>query len=570
MKDAIRASQMFPATHRADPSDAGTPGHKLLVRAGLIRQTAAGIFTLLPLAIRVLTKIEAIVRDEMNTIGGLEVHLPILQPRELWQQTGRWDRYVGDRIMFQLKDRKGQAFGISPTAEEVVTDLVRVDLSSYGQLPLNLYQIEWKGRDELRPRMGLLRCREFRMKDAYTFDVDEAGMRRSYDQHREAYANMFRRMGFDFISVQADSGAIGGKGSAEFMALCPVGEDVLLTCDHCDYGANREKAESHFAPQAYLGISNPLRKEPTPNVRTVDELERFFSLTSRQMVKTIIYVADDQPVAICCRGDLTINEVKLKNFLGATQLDVADDATVVEATGAPVGFAGPIGLKGVSRIIYDTSLEPMTNFLCGCNQVDVHLLDVNFGRDLPRPESFHDVHDAQADDTCSVCNQGTLRESRGIELGHVFQLQQGYAEKLKVTFTGADGEEATPWMGCYGIGTTRCLQALSEQHHDQDGIKWPAQMAPFETVIVPTASAEDSVQRQVAERLFAAMAETGKEVVLDDRDMRFGAKMKDALLVGYPSIYVVGRDAVDNKVEVQDRATGEKRTVELRELLDPS
>lgn len=568
MKDSIRATEMFPFTLRTDPSDAATPGHKYLVRAGYIRQLASGLFVLGPLAMRVLWKIEQIVREEMNAIGGLEVNLSTMQPQELWARTGRLERYQRDGIMFSLLDRRNQPFCLAPTAEEVVTFIAGHDLSSYAQLPLNLWQMDWKYRDEFRPRMGLVRGRVFRMKDAYTFDVDETGMRGSYENHRQAYTNMFTRMGFRFISVQADSGAIGGKGSAEFMALSEHGEDVLLTCDSCDYGANLDKAESVFGRPEYDQNLRSMHKDATPNIRTVEQLRQFFDLTAQHMMKTIVYLADERPIAVCCRGDLEINEVKLKNLLGSTQLVIADDHTVVAVTGAPVGFAGPVGLKNVDRIIFDTSVEPMTNFLCGCNEADYHLLDVNLGRDLPRPEQFYDVHNAWEGDLCMACRTGNLKESKGIEIGHIFMLQQGYAEALGVTFLAEDGRSHIPWMGCYGVGTTRCLQALVEQHHDSDGIKWPEAVAPFRFVLVPTNTLPGSGQFQLAERLFDSLTKARQEVVLDDRNMGFGAKMKDALLIGYPRIVVVGRGADDGLLELQVRARGERQTMVAEDFLN--
>lgn len=566
MRNAIRASQLFPATLRQQSSDASTPGQQLLVRSGYIRQLTSGVFTLGPLAMRVLWKVEVIVREEMNAIGGMEVNLPILQPAELWEQTGRWKRYVQDGIMFSGKDRRGQMFGLAPTAEEVVTAFVAADLQSYTQLPLTLWQMDWKFRDEIRPRLGLIRSRMFRMKDSYSFDQDEVAMRHSYEAHRQAYDNMFTRMGFKFISVQADSGAIGGKGSAEFMALSEYGEDVLLTCNHCNYGANRDKADAAFPTFEYDQSLRLIRKEATPAIRSVEELEKFFNLSARQMVKTIIYVADGTPVAVCCRGDLPINEVKLQNLLGASQMIIADDATVISVTKVPVGFAGPINLSSV-RILFDASTEPMTNFLCGCNEEDRHMLDVNFGRDIPRPERFVDVHSAQAGDGCLECKTGVLCESRGIEMGHIFMLQQGYAEKLGCRFLGADGLRHYPWMGCYGVGTTRCIQALAEQHHDKDGLKWPVQVAPFQYVIVPTAG-PGSVQHTLAESLFDSLADAGKEVVFDDRSLGFGARMKDALLLGYPEILVVGRGAEQGLIERQERLSGERTEISASQF-DP-
>jgi len=563
MKPQMRVSQIFPASYRGDVTGAETPGHKLLLRAGYIRQVAAGLFHLGPLAMRVLHKIEAIVREEMNASGALEVNLSLLQPGDLWRQSGRLERYKHDGIIFGGKDRKGSDLYFAPTAEEVVTAWAAADLRSHKQMPLTLWQMDWKMRDELRPRMGLMRGRLFRMKDAYSFDADEEGMRRSYQVQREAYARIFTRMGFRFISVQADSGAIGGKGSAEFMALTNVGEDTLLNCDHCDYGANVEKAESIFAGFEYSNESKPLRKIPTPNVRTIEELETFLGISSRQMVKTLIYVADQVPVAVCCRGDLTVNEVKLKNVLGAGVLEIATEAVVTAATGAPVGFAGPLGLKSSLRLIFDTSVKDMRSFLCGANETDQHFLDVHFGRDLPAPVGFHDVHTARAGDRCVQCNEGTLSESRGIEVGHVFMLQQGYAEKMGVAFQGADTKPRAPWMGCYGIGTTRCLHAMAEQQCDEKGLIWPEAIAPYQYAIIPAAYKEGSVAKIAADALFERMSQRGDEVVLDDRDGSFGSKIADAELFGFPKIIVVGRKAGEGIIELVNRMTGERSEVSI-------
>jgi prolyl-tRNA synthetase len=494
----------------------------------------------------------------MNSTGALEVNLALMQPGDLWRQSGRLERYQRDGIIFGGKDRKGNDLYLAPTAEEVVTAWAAADLRSHKQMPLSLWQMDWKFRDELRPRMGLMRGRLFRMKDAYSFDADEEGMQRSYEKQRQAYTRIFTRMGFRFIGVQADSGAIGGKGSAEFMALTNFGEDLLLTCNRCDYGANVEKAESKLTPHEYSPELRPLQKAHTPNVRTIADLESFLSVSARDMVKTLIYVADQVPVAVCCRGDLEINEVKLKNVLGASELEIASEAVVTATTGAPVGFAGPVGLPSSLKIVFDESVRPMRSFLCGANEADQHFMDVHFGRDLPAPESFPDVHSAQAGDLCSQCPEGTLTESRGIEIGHVFMLQQSYAEKLGVAFQGADTKPRTPWMGCYGIGTTRCLQAMAEQQCDEKGLVWPEAIAPYRYAIIPASYKEGSAARTAADALFELLTQRGEEVLLDDRDGSFGAKMADAELLGFPKIIVVGRKAAEGIVEVVDRKSGER------------
>ena len=559
MQRTIRASRFFPSTQRHAPNDAVTPGHKLLLRAGFIRQVGSGVFILAPLAMRVLAKIEAIIREEMNRIGGLEVSLPILQPADLWKQSGRWDRYVRDGIMFRSVDRHNQEYGVAPTAEEMATFFAAMDLQSYAQLPLMLWQMDWKFRDEIRPRMGLIRSRAFRMKDSYSFDENEEGMRRSYGLHRKAYQRIFERMEVDFVSVQADSGAIGGKGSSEFMALSEYGEDILLTCSTCDYGANREKAESIVSSHNDDAIERPLRKEPTPGLTTIQQLCNHFGVSERDIMKTVIYVSDGVPLAVCCRGDLEINEIKLANLVRSEKLELADESLVRSTTGVRVGFAGPIGLKRSVRVIFDVSTKAAKNVICGCNEEDMHLFDVNFGRDIPTPDQFYDVHVAKAGDGCPSCSSGILRESKGVEIGHVFMLQQGYAQKFNASYLGPDGKSHIPWVGCYGMGTTRCLQAIVEQKHDKDGIQWPEAIAPFRYVIIPTAMAEGAAQRSMAEKLFTDMgAIDGVEVVFDDRPLGFGAKMKDALLIGYPYILVAGKGSEKGEIEVQQRVTGEQ------------
>lgn len=553
---------------REVPSEASAVSHQLLVRAGFIRQVTGGIYVLLTMALRVLQKIDLIVREEMANIDAQEISMPILQPRELWEQTGRWARYERDDVMFQTTVGSSQ-LGLSPTAEEVVTWLAANGIHSHRQLPLTLYQIGPKFRKEMRPRFGLVRGREFEMKDAYSFDIDEAGMNKSFADEMGAYERIFQRIGFNpLLMVQADSGAIGGSGSAEFMAVTDSGEDTLIVCRDCGYGANREKAVCRITTN-YIEDLCPMRKEPTPGIRTVEELEKFFGLTAAQMMKTIIYLADNEPIAVCMRGDREINEVKLKNMLGCATLGLADEATILEVSGAPVGFAGPINMKKKVRVFYDQSVVGLHNFLCGCNEFDMHLLDVNFGRDLPVPEKYYDLHNATVGDGCANCEGGLLKETHGIELGHIFKLQKGYSEKMNVSFTGSKGEQVVPWMGCYGIGTSRCVQAIIEQPawHDDKGMIWPRAIAPYEVVVVPVNYKDPDMQR-IAERVYAALTSAKIEVVIDDRDAKFGEKITDADLIGYPTKIIVGRDAKNGLVEVVDRKTGTKDLKMVNYIVD--
>ncbi|PJA93297.1 MAG: proline--tRNA ligase [Candidatus Kerfeldbacteria bacterium CG_4_9_14_3_um_filter_45_8] len=492
----MRMKKIIPRTRR-EVAEGLSGAHALLVRAGYIRQVTAGVFVLTHLGWRVLRKIEAIIFAEMEHDDVLNIQMPIIQPAELWEQTGRWDKYVRSGTMFQTTSSSGQRYGLAPTAEEVVTWLAASEVSSWRDLDedgLHFHQIGWKYRDETRPHGGLLRGREFNMSDAYSFDVDEEGMRRSFDMYRAMYWRIFAKVGLHrLISVQADSGAIGGSGSAEFMALSDVGEDVLLTCDSCDYGANVERATSRWPRQGYDADRRTRRNEHTPGTKTVEELEALFGedgVTARHMVKTIILTcnAETDPfeVAVCIRGDLEINLVKVRNALNVDSVVAAAASVVIAATGAEVGFAGPLGLENVRRILFDKSVEDMVNFLCGLNRTDYHALDVNFGtEDLPLPSEFRDLHTAVEGHGCPNCNKGHLHESHGVEVGHIFQLGTIYSEPMGATYTDANGKDQVIWMGCYGIGVTRLLQAVVDQNRDDAGICWPASVAPFHVHIVP-------------------------------------------------------------------------------------
>ena len=559
----MRMSQHFPTTRRST-REGLIDSQRLLEQAGYFRNVASGVHALLPLGWRVLQRVRQIVFEEMERAGIQNLQLPILQPRELWQQTERWDKYVASKTMFTTTEQhSGAVFGLSPTAEEVVTMLVAGEVHSYRDLPVILHQIGPKFRDEIRPRFGLLRAREFEMSDAYSFDINEEGMRHSFELLRLVYERIFTRAGLtNCLSVHADSGAIGGQGSAESMAVCAAGEDVLLTCDHCDYGANAEKAESRYPHPEYTTELQPVQWEVTPNIMTVEQLEAHFpGIAATDMIKTIIFTVDPDSgspyeVAVCIRGDLEINETKLRNALKADALAPSDASVVREVTGAEVGFAGPIGLGNVARHLFDESVKGMTNFLCGYNTTDHHALNVNFGRDIPEPESYVSVHAARQGDQCAACEHGTLRESRGIEVGHIFMLQQGYAHSLNATFTDETGAEQVIWMGCYGIGTTRLMQAIVEQNNDKDGIMWPESVAPYHAYVM-TARASDECQKAFADQLVSDLMAVGVEVLYDDRTISAGEKFMDADLIGCPWRITVGRKAAEGLAECRNRRTKE-------------
>jgi prolyl-tRNA synthetase len=568
----VSYSRYFPQTRRTHSKEDGSDGgYALLERAGFIRSGgASGVHSLLPLGWRVHRKVCDVIFEVMERHGVLNLTLPILQSRELWEQSGRWDAYVSSQTMFRTRDEhKGTEFGLAPTAEEMVTALVAGDVKSWRELPLYLHQIGPKFRDEIRPRGGLLRGREFSMSDAYSFDRDEEGMRESFELFRKIYAEIFERLGLEkVISVQADSGAIGGTGSAEFMAVNDAGEDTLLTCDTCEYGANAEKAEGRYPGRENDEEPRESRRVPTPDIRTVEQLQASFpDIDATQMIKTLLFAVDGEDerflVAVCIRGDLEVNEVKLSNEVGYP-VAPASAVEIEQATGAPPGFAGPIGLRGARTIYFDRSAEGMRNFLCGGNEEDIHYLDVNFGRDVEQPSAYVDLHLATGGEGCPEC-EGTLTESRGIELGHVFMLQRGYAKALGATFSDENGHEQDMWMGCYGIGTTRLVQAIAEQWADADGLMWPRPVAPFDLHLVMTRP-EDSSQREMLDKVVALADEFGQTALVDDRDASPGVKFKDADLIGCPFRVTIGRDAEAGKVELRDRSSGETHLVEVGDL----
>ncbi|MDD5050231.1 MAG: proline--tRNA ligase [Candidatus Pacebacteria bacterium] len=573
-------TKLFPRTRYGEVGAAMTAAHSFLLKAGFIKQLAPGSYILLPLGFRVWRQIQAIVWDVMESHDVQNLQLPILQPQELWLKTERWDKYTGTKVMFETTERHtGAKFGLAPTAEEVVTQLAAETIDSYRDLPVIWHQIGWKFRDEIRPRHGLLRCREFDMSDAYSFDRDQAGMQKSFDLFRLIYTEIFQRVGLtNCINVQADSGAIGGKGSSEFMAVSEEGgEDILLTCPTCNYGANAEKATSVVpTPTPQSKPSATMRLEYTPNTRTVEDLVKLFpDLDATRMVKTIILTADEElgpsqsyQVAVCIRGDLEINIIKLKNALSAQSVEPAKPDVVRAVTGADVGFAGPIGLQNVRAILFDRSVEGLINILCGGNKTEHHFLDVVPGRDFAAPECYFDLHLAVAGHTCPECKMGLLQESHGIEVGHIFMLQSLYTDKMGATYKGEDGKPHPLWMGCYGIGTTRLMQAIVEQNRDKDGIIWPVSVAPFRVEIIPV-KYDNPDQRKVSDTLYERLAGRGIPVLLDDREsLQGGAKFKDADLIGCPWRITVGRRAAEGIVELRNRRTQEVTELGLEDVIN--
>ena len=559
----MRATQLHIVTYRNDPADAEITSHRLMARAGYIHKVSAGLYVYGPLLWRTLIKIKAIVCEELAAIGSLEVQLPILQDQALWERSGRWEVYKASRTMLTTTDRRDTTFGLAPTAEEVVTDYVGATVKSYKQLPVNLFQIHTKFRDEIRPRFGLMRVKEFIMKDAYSFDVDEAGLDITYERYRQAYVRIFQRCGLEAFGVDADPGDIGGSGSMEFMVAADAGEDAILIEEGGDYAANVEKASSRVAPPVSAGDApRPMRRESTPAIRTVQQLTEFFpDITADRMVKTVLckatHIDEEVPWAVLIRGDQDVNEVKLRNHTGGLAVTMLTEAEITNITGAEPGFAGPVGLPKNVRVVADESVRGMVNVLCGANETDVHLLDVNLGRDCPMPE-FADVRLARVGEP-GPRTGAPLVERRGIEVGHIFKLGTKYSAAMGCTFADTNGKPQPFVMGCYGIGVSRVAAAAVEQRSDDKGIVWPVPIAPFEVVVAPL-KVQDAAQMGAAEQIYTALKDAGVDVLLDDRKMGAGAKLKDNELMGFSIMVVVGRGlAKDGTVEVRNRTTGDEK-----------
>ncbi|BFR48835.1 proline--tRNA ligase [Nitratidesulfovibrio sp. HK-II] len=550
----MRWSNCYIPTLKEAPADAEVVSHKLLTRAGMIRKLTSGIYIYMPLGLKAIEKTAAIVREEMNRAGALELSMPMVQPADLWQESGRWEFYGKELLRFQ--DRNGRDYCLGPTHEEVITDLVRGEVRSYRQLPINLYQIQTKFRDEIRPRFGLMRGREFIMKDAYSFDRDEAGADKSYWAMYEAYQNVFKRLGLRFRAVEADSGSIGGSFSHEFMVLADTGEDTIAACTGCEYAANVERAEvAAPAVPATLPAVGAIEEVATPGKHTVEDVCAFLGVPQTALVKTLILVADGKPVAALVRGDRELNDVKLKNLLKCDELELAAPELVQKVTGAPVGYAGPVGLN-VERVFADHELLTSDGWIAGANKGDTHLRNVSLGRDA-KIERYADLRVITPADACPRCGQ-PIELTRGIEVGHVFKLGTKYSEPLKCTFLDEDGKEKVMIMGCYGIGVSRVVASCIEQNHDADGIVFPPPIAPYEAVLC-CLDPKNGETLGKAEEFYAELKAQGVDVILDDRDERPGVKFKDADLVGMPLQLVVGgKGLARGIVEAKDRRTGEK------------
>ena len=548
----MRYSHYFLPTLKETPGDAEVVSHQLMSRAGMIRKVAAGIYDYLPLGLKVIRKVENIVREEMNKAGAIEILMPAVCPADLWEQSGRWQQY--GKELLRLKDRKETEFCIGPTHEELVTEIVRGTVNSYRQLPVNLYQIQTKFRDEVRPRFGLMRGREFIMKDAYSFDATDEGANASYEKMRKAYCRIFERCGLKYRMVEADSGAIGGSFSHEFMVLADTGEDVVISCESCEYSANIEKAVVIDKGEMSQAPMNEVERVVTKGAHSVADVSVMLDLKPSQIVKTMLVIVDDEPVAVLIRGDHELNEAKVKNLLGASVVELATPEQIAKATSGPVGFSGPIGLK--VSLYADNAVKYMRNMGVGGNEKDIHLEGVNLERDF-QVKKFADLRNAADGDTCPHCGE-RYSNTRGIEVGHIFKLGTKYSEAMKATFLDADGVAKEIIMGCYGIGVGRTAAAAIEQNHDENGIIWPMPLAPFQ-VIVTMLNPNDEEVLAAGEKLYQDLLAEGVEVLLDDRDERPGSKFKDADLLGIPLRVNVGaRGLKEQSFELQERRAGER------------
>jgi prolyl-tRNA synthetase len=560
----MRFSEFGLTTLKEVPAEAEIVSHKLMLRAGLIRRLASGLFTWMPLGLRVLRKIEAVVREEMNRAGALELLMPAVQPAELWQKTGRWDQY--GPLLLRMADRHGREYCVGPTHEEVITDIACKELRSYKQLPINYYQVQTKFRDEIRPRFGVMRSREFIMKDAYSFDIDDEGLDVSYQKMHAAYTAIFERLGLTFRVVLADSGEIGGSKSQEFHVIADSGEDAIAYSDSDDYASNIETAAT-FRPEGDRPApGRDLEKIATPGVKTIEDLCKLLDIEASQTIKTLIVEGSDGPVALVLRGDHELNTVKAQKLEGvATPLTMADDKTIREATGSAAGSLGPVGMT--LPVYFDHATTHLSDFSCGANEHGFHYVGVNFERDLPAPETV-DIRNVVAGDPAPG-GKGSLSIARGIEVGHIFQLGTKYSEAMDATVQDSDGKDRAMAMGCYGIGITRIVGAAIEQNHDDNGIIWPAPLAPFDVVLVPINMHRSEAVREAAEALYAELTESGLDVLFDDRDVRPGVKFADAELIGIPHRLVVSDRGLEaGELEYRHRRDEESRNLNREEALN--
>ena len=566
----MKASQSFLATLKEAPSDAEVVSHKLMVRAGLIRKLSAGIYNYLPLGLKVIRKVENIIREEMNRAGAIELLMPMIQPAELWQETGRWEK-MGPELL-RIKDRHERDFLIQPTSEEVITDLARNEIKSYKQLPVNFYQIQTKFRDERRPRFGIMRGREFSMKDAYSFDRDVEGLKKSYQIMFDAYTKIFQRMGLKFRAVTADNGAIGGSGSQEFHVIADTGEDAIVYCPSSDYAANLEAAESLSLIVSRAAPQQPMQKIATPTQTNCAEVANFLSIPLETTVKSLLFAVDQEKgpaklFMLLLRGDHELNEVKASKVPGMAESRFATEAEIKQACNAPAGYLGPVGLDTNVTVVADRTVANMSDFVCGANLAGHHLNGVNWGRDLPEPLVM-DLRNAVIGDP-SPDGKGVVDICRGIEVGHVFQLGTRYSEAMGCSYLDQQGKSQPMVMGCYGIGVTRLLGAAIEQGHDERGIIWPISMAPFEVVICPMNYDKSEAVKATADQLHEQLLTAGIDVVLDDRGERPGAMFADWELIGAPFRVVIGeRGLADSLVEFKGRTDAESQNIPIAEIKD--
>ena len=551
----MRFSEFSLTTLKEVPAEAEIVSHQLMLRAGLIRRLASGLFTWMPLGLRVLRKVEAVVREEMNRAGALELLMPAVQPAELWQESGRWDKY--GPLLLRMQDRHQREYCFGPTHEEVITDVARKELRSYKQLPVNFYQIQTKFRDEIRPRFGVMRSREFIMKDAYSFDIDEAGLEASYQKMHAAYTAIFERLGLTFRVVDADSGEIGGSKSQEFHVLADSGEDAIAYCDEDNYAANIESAATLPASGERAAAALEFTKVETPGARSIDALCKMLDVKPQQTLKTLIVEGTDGPVALALRGDHELNSVKAQKIPGvASPLTMADAETIRKATGCEPGFAGPVGMD--IPVFFDHATGGMADFVCGANEADMHYTGTNFGRDIEATDTV-DIRSVVAGDP-TPGGKGTLSITRGIEVGHIFQLGDKYSQAMGATVQDRDGKDSVMSMGCYGIGITRIVGAAIEQNHDDNGIIWPEPLAPFDVVLVPINMHRSEAVREAAEALYEELQTFGLDVLFDDRDTRPGVKFADAELIGVPHRLVISeRGLKANELEYRHRRDEESR-----------
>lgn len=559
----MRYSKLFLPTLKEEPADAEVISHKLMVRSGMIRKLAAGIYTYLPLGLRSIKRVENIIREEMNLAGAIELLMPLVLPAELWKESGRWDKYGKELLRF--RDRAEREFCLGPTHEEIITDIVRKEVRSYKQLPLILYQIQTKFRDEIRPRFGVMRAREFIMKDAYSFDADDEGADKSYWTMYNTYNRIFERCGLEFRAVLADTGNIGGNFSHEFMVLAPTGEDVIMSCNRCDYAANLELAEIEERENSKfenLEEEGTVQEIHTPNMKTVEQVSSFLKVEPDRLIKTMIIETDGKPIAALVRGNHELSLTKLKRAIGADIVQLGSERTIEDVTRGPIGFSGPVGIR--VKTIADRSLKNIRNAVTGANKRDYHLINVNPGRDF-HIDQFADIRVASDGDLCPRCKNGILCSSRGIEVGHVFKLGTKYSEAMGATFVDQNGKERFFIMGCYGIGIGRTVAAAIEQNHDENGIVFPISLAPYEVVVLPLNMKDERV-KDVAEYIYKKLVSLGVETLIDDREESAGVKFKDADLIGIPVHVIIGQKTLkEGAIEIKLRKGGASKKVKVEE-----